>query len=73
MRKVSILKRGALDTYTSVCVLVLVCDCLSTEVLRAAMCQVPQILEATLAAMLATLGVASATPGIRLLQPLLSQ
>jgi len=31
------------------------------------MCQVPQTLEATLAAMLATLGVASATPGIRLL------
>jgi len=62
----SILKRGALDTYTSVRVLVLVCGCLSTEVLRAAMCQVPQTLESTLAAMLATLDVASATPRILL-------
>jgi len=45
----SILKRGALGTYTSVHVLALVCDCLSTEALRVAMCQVPQTLEATLA------------------------
>jgi len=64
----SILKRGAPDTYMSVRVLALVCDCLSTEALRAAMCQVPQTLEATRVAMLATLGVASATPGILLLQ-----
>jgi len=64
----SIIKGGALDTYMSVHVLVLVCDCLSTEALRAAMCQVPQTLEATLATMQATLGVASATPGILLLQ-----
>jgi len=63
----SILKRGAPDTYTSVRVLALVCDCLSTEALRATMCQVPHTLEATLAAMLATLDVASATPGILLL------
>jgi len=49
-------------------VLALVCDYLSTEALRAAMYQVPQTLEVTLAAMLATLGVASATPGILLLQ-----
>jgi len=69
----SILKRGAPDTYTSVHVLALVCDCLSTEALRAAMCQVPQTLEAMLAAMLATLGVVSATPGILLLQPLPSE
>jgi len=62
----SILKREALDTYTSVRVLELVCDCLSTEVLRAAMCQVPQTLESTLAAMLATLDMASMTPGILL-------
>jgi len=64
----SILKRGAPDTYMSVHVLVLVCGCLSTEALRAAVCQVPQTLEATVSAMLATLGVASATPGILLLQ-----
>jgi len=63
----SILKMGALDTYTSVHVLVLVCDCLSTEALRVAMCQVPQTLEAMLVAMLATLGVASAMRGILLL------
>ena len=66
-------KRGAPDTYTSVRVLALVCDCLSTEALRAAICYVPQTLEAMLAAMLATLGVASTTPGILLLQPLPSQ
>ena len=69
----SILKRGAPDTYTRVRVLALVCDCLSTEALRAAMCQVPPTLEATLVAMLATLDVASVTPGILLLQLLLSQ
>ena len=63
----SILKRGALDTYTSICVLALVCDCLSTEALRAAICQVPQTLEAMQVAMLATLGMASATPRILLL------
>jgi len=63
----SILKRGAPDTYTSVRVLALVCDCLSTEALRAAMCQVPQTLEATLATTLATLGVASMMPRILLL------
>jgi len=62
----SILKRGAPDTYMSVHVLELVCDCLFTEVLRAAMCQVPQTLESTLAAMLATLDVASTTSGILL-------
>jgi len=59
--------------YMSVRVLALVCDCLSTEALRAAMCQVRQTLEARLAAMLATLDVASTTPRILLLQPLLSQ
>ena len=59
-----ILKRGAPDTYMSVHVLPLVCDCLSTEALRAAICQVPQTLEATL---LASLGVASTTPRIFLL------
>jgi len=69
----SILKRGAPDTYTSVRVLALVCDCLSTEALRAAICKVPQTLAAMLAAMLATLGVVSTTPGILLLQPLPSQ
>jgi len=69
----SILKRGAPDTYTSVPVLALVCDSLSTEALRAAMCQVPQTLEVTLAAILATLDVASAMPGILPLQPLPSQ
>jgi len=69
----SILKREALDTYTSVRVLALVCDCLSTEALRAAVCQVPQTLEATVSAMLATLGVASVMPRILLLQPLPSQ
>jgi len=53
--------------------LVLMCDCLSTEAPRAAMCQVPQTLEAMLATMLATLGVASVTPGIVPLQPLPSQ
>ena len=63
----SFLKMGALDTYTSVRVLALVCDCLSTEALRAAICQVPQTLEAMLVAMLATLGVASTMPGILLL------
>jgi len=69
----SILNRGAPDTYTSVRVLALVCDCLSTEALRAAICSVPQTLEAMLAAMLATLGVVSVMPGIVLLQPLPSQ
>jgi len=69
----SILKRGTLDTYTSICVLALVCDCLSTEALRAAICQVPQTLEATLVTMLAILGVASTTSGILLIQSLLSQ
>ena len=38
VRNMSILKRGARDTYTSVGVLALVCDCLSTEALRAAIC-----------------------------------
>jgi len=37
-RNMSILKREALDTYTSVRVLALVCDYLSTEALRAAIC-----------------------------------
>jgi len=37
-RNMSILKRGAQDTYTSVRVLALVCDCLSTEALRVAIC-----------------------------------
>jgi len=69
----SILKWGAPDTYTSVRVLALVCDSLSTEALRAAVCQVPQTVEAMLSAMLATLGMASATSGILLLQPLPSQ
>jgi len=58
---------------TSVRVLALVCDCLSTEALRVAICQVPQTLEATVSAMLATLDMASATPRILLLQPLPSQ
>ena len=48
--------------------LALVCDCLSIEAPRAAMCQVPQTLEATLATTLATLGIASMTPGIIPLQ-----
>ena len=51
----------------SVRVLALVCGCLSTEALRAAVCQVPQTLEATVSAMLATLGAASVMPGILLL------
>jgi len=56
--------------YECPCTSASVCDCLSTEALRAAMCQVPQTLAATLLAMLATLGMVSMTPGILLLQVL---